>query len=133
MDNREFISAANLPTTEAEEVDVLCVEGGELKRKAGASLGGGDWDAVINTNDYTNFALSFGSYEALREKAMAGGVLRIVVLANGTDDNGVMWHETYIAYAVQVPEDESEVIWVRSGYGDGLWLSIGNDNSVFID
>lgn len=39
-ENINFIPAANLPTTEAEEVDVLCVEGGELKRKPGASLGG---------------------------------------------------------------------------------------------
>ena len=41
MSNIEFIPASNLPTTEASEVDVLCVENGELKRKAGASLGGG--------------------------------------------------------------------------------------------
>lgn len=40
-ENYEFISAANLPTTDAKEVDVLCVEGGELKRKPGASIGGG--------------------------------------------------------------------------------------------
>ena len=46
-ENIEFISAANLPTTEAKEVDVLCVEGGELKRKAGASLGGGSYDLDI--------------------------------------------------------------------------------------
>ena len=40
-ENYEFISAANLPTTDAKEVDVICVEGGELKRKPGASIGGG--------------------------------------------------------------------------------------------
>ena len=36
-----LIPAADLPVTEAKEVDVLCVENGELKRKAGANLGGG--------------------------------------------------------------------------------------------
>ena len=41
MENIEFISAKDLPTTESNEVDVLCVEKGELKRKEGASLGGG--------------------------------------------------------------------------------------------
>lgn len=41
MSNIEFISAKDLPTTESNEVDVLCVENGELKLKAGASLGGG--------------------------------------------------------------------------------------------
>lgn len=47
MENIEFISAKDLPTTEAEEVDVLCVENGELKRKAGATLGGGAGGYVI--------------------------------------------------------------------------------------
>ena len=39
-ENVEFISAAELPTTDAEEIDVLCVENGELKRKPAANLGG---------------------------------------------------------------------------------------------
>lgn len=47
-ENIEFISAANLPATEAEEVDVLCVENGELKRKPGASLGGGGGLLTVN-------------------------------------------------------------------------------------
>ena len=37
----EFISAKDLPITEAEEVDVLCVDNGELKRKQAKGLGGG--------------------------------------------------------------------------------------------
>lgn len=37
----EFISAKDLPTTETEEIDVLCVENGKLKRKAANGLGGG--------------------------------------------------------------------------------------------
>lgn len=37
----EFIAANDLPITETSEVDVLCVEHGELKRKPVASLGGG--------------------------------------------------------------------------------------------
>lgn len=40
-ENYELISAKDLPTTDAKEVDVVCVEGGELKRKPGASIGGG--------------------------------------------------------------------------------------------
>lgn len=36
----EFISAKDLPITEAEEVDVLCVDNGELKRKQAKGLGG---------------------------------------------------------------------------------------------
>lgn len=40
MGNIEFIAANNLPVTEAEEVDVLCVVDGELKRKPAEGLGG---------------------------------------------------------------------------------------------
>ena len=41
-ENIEFIAASNLPVTEAEEVDVLCVDSttGEMRRKSGAKLGG---------------------------------------------------------------------------------------------
>lgn len=45
-ENYEMIAAANLPTTDAKEVDVICVEGGELKRKTG-SLGGGGYVVVV--------------------------------------------------------------------------------------
>lgn len=47
-DNINLIPAAELPLTEAEAVDVLCVEGGELKRKAAANLGGGGGGYVIH-------------------------------------------------------------------------------------
>lgn len=43
-----LIPAAELPTTEADEVDVLCVEGGELKRKPAANLSGGGGGYVIH-------------------------------------------------------------------------------------
>ena len=38
----KFIAAKDLPVAEGDEVDVLCVENGALKRKEGASLGGGE-------------------------------------------------------------------------------------------
>lgn len=44
----EFISAKDLPITEAEEIDVLCVENGEMKRKPASGLGGNTkYDFVI--------------------------------------------------------------------------------------
>lgn len=41
-ENTEFIAAKDLPVTEVEEVDVLCVDPatGELVKKSGANLGG---------------------------------------------------------------------------------------------
>lgn len=82
MENREFISAANLPTTEAEEVDVLCVEGGELKRKPGASLGGRatEPDLVIRLSGYTtdNVSVVSGSVEAVAAILGEGRIPNIV-------------------------------------------------------
>lgn len=75
MANREFIAAKDLPVTEAEEVDVLCVENGELKRKAGASLGGGseEMDIVLTVDSFlgnylteNNVTVAEGSMEAVR-------------------------------------------------------------------
>lgn len=43
----ELISAKDLPLTEAKEVDVLCVDNGELKRKQAKGLGGGAGGYVI--------------------------------------------------------------------------------------
>lgn len=51
MENIEFIAAQNLPVTEAEEVDVLCVVNGELKRKPAEGIGGGAY--VIDLMDST--------------------------------------------------------------------------------
>lgn len=39
-ENINFIPANELPVAEGDEVSVLCLEGGELKQKPGASLGG---------------------------------------------------------------------------------------------
>ena len=46
-ENINLIPASDLPITEAKEVDVLCVENGELKRKAGATLGGGSKGYIL--------------------------------------------------------------------------------------
>ena len=49
-----LIPAADLPVTEAKEVDVLCVENGELKRKAGANLGGvGGYIIHVNPEEFS--------------------------------------------------------------------------------
>ena len=41
MVNKEFIAAKDLPVTDAAEVNVLCVDNGELKQKPAGNLGGG--------------------------------------------------------------------------------------------
>lgn len=47
-ENVNFIAAKDLPITEAQEVDVLCIDNGELKRKAGANIGGSGGGYVIH-------------------------------------------------------------------------------------
>lgn len=78
-DNINLIPAAELPLTEAKEVDVLCVEGGELKRKAAGNLGGGGYiihvpAGEISTADSgtTNITLS-ESYDNFMPIIEAGG------------------------------------------------------------
>lgn len=82
MENREFISAANLPVAEGEEVSVLCLENGEMKQKPGASLGGEKADLVIAltapaaiataTSDNTSVTIESGSLDAVAEALRAG-------------------------------------------------------------
>ena len=82
MENREFISAANLPVAEGEEVSVLCLENGEMKQKPGASLGGEKADLVIVLNapggsatptaETTSVTIESGSLEAVAEALRAG-------------------------------------------------------------
>jgi hypothetical protein len=67
--NINLIPAKNLPIAEAEEVDVLCVENGELKRKPGASLGGsgGGYVLVISPDEIveqTDEGMTFESKES---------------------------------------------------------------------
>lgn len=64
--NYELIAAKDLPTTDAKEVDVLCVEDGELKRKAGASIGGAiSGGYVIKLPAETDFNMSEEGVSAL--------------------------------------------------------------------
>lgn len=55
MKNIEFIAAKDLPVSEAEEVDVLCVVDGELKRKPAEGLGGGAYIIDLTESTELNF------------------------------------------------------------------------------
>lgn len=85
-DNINLIPAAELPLTEAKEVDVLCVEGGELKRKAAGNLGGGGYvihvpadaipeDTVPGDDGSMNAFISNVSYDEFIDVLLAGGSL----------------------------------------------------------
>ena len=78
MENRELISAANLPATEANKVDVLCVDNGELKRKPAANLGGGVFDIeMILSNWTTPSTINFShTYAQIKDAIDNGKIVR---------------------------------------------------------
>ena len=80
MANTELIAAKDLPTTEAEEVSVLCVENGELKQKPGASFGGGAGGYVVVPDEYDAENLQGTineSYDNFIDILLAGGTVWI--------------------------------------------------------
>lgn len=134
----EFISAKDLPATEAEEVDVLCVEGGELKRKAGASLGGdAKYDAVIHTTDFLTidaYTLVSGTYEAVRAKMLADEVPKIKAIWTNTDSNGAVWHNSLCVITVQACEADDEWLWILLNNGnENFWIALLSDNTIVTD
>ena len=87
-ENINFISANELPNTEADEVDVLCVENGEMKRKTGTSLGG-SFDAVIDMatwGDASTCTFVEGSYDTIMKKISKFHAPTICVIVHEKDD-----------------------------------------------
>lgn len=93
-ENIELIAANDLPTTEAEEVSVLCIDNGELKQKPGASFGGGAGGYVIvpdglNTDEMQGTINE--SYDNFIDILLAGGTVWIdVTSAMGTTARGMV-------------------------------------------
>lgn len=74
--NIELIAAKDLPTTEAEEVSVLCIDNGELKQKPGASFGGGGYITVADSVDMENTQGTINeSYDNFIDTLLAGGTV----------------------------------------------------------
>ena len=76
-ENIELIAAKDLPTTEAEEVSVLCIDNGELKQKPGASFGGGGgYITVADSADMENATVTINeSYDNFIGTLLAGGTV----------------------------------------------------------
>ena len=75
-ENIELIAAKDLPTTEAEEVSVLCIDNGELKQKPGASFGGGGYITVADSVDTENATATINeSYDNFIGTLLAGGIV----------------------------------------------------------
>lgn len=132
-----FIPANELPVAEGDEVSVLCLENGEMKQKPASGLGGGSsYDAVITITDIpeeerTEYELTSGSYDVLREKLLNDEVVNIKVVRK----SGAWRYISDTRYA-EVCEDtaEDDAVWVVVRYGsDTYYFGIKPDNTVFMD
>lgn len=127
----EFISAKDLPISEAEEVDVLCVENGELKRKAGANFGGSAYDAKIkvwfDANDEEfKCELVEGSFNDLYEKINNEIVTNVIIAVDTTAS------ENYRKYvAICQPQYDGVCILLHDSISGGYFLIDRNNNAEF--
>lgn len=82
-ENIELIAAKDLPTTEAEEVSVLCIDNGELKQKPGASFGGGGgYITVADSFDAENATGTISeNYDNFIGVLLAGGSVWIDLMS----------------------------------------------------
>lgn len=77
-ENYELIAAKDLPTTDAAEIDVICVENGELKRKPGTSISGGyvihlDTSMITSASEIQVVFTCNDSYDELAKVVYNGG------------------------------------------------------------
>ena len=136
MSNIEFIPANELPTTEASEVDVLCVENGELKLKAGASIGGNtEYDLILHVvggrdeetgnNIVTEYEVMQGGYDAVKQKIDNGIEPKVLILDEFRIDDFIekYVYETFVRWYSIASEG------IEALNFDG-WFDLLPDNTV---
>lgn len=142
MENIEFISAKDLLTTESNEVDVLCVEKGELKRKDGASLGGGGYDVAIRctfvydeeNGDTITAEVIEGSYEAAKQKIENDIPAYALIIEDGMGREFPYKYVGREGLAICLFETESgENVECLSAWGFDVNFGILPDNTVMTD
>lgn len=135
MANIEFIPAKDLPTTEGNEVDVLCVENGELKRKA-ISLGGdpeydlilrvvGGWDEESGNQTVIEYEVIQGSYDAVKQKIDNAIEPNVLILEERRDGDYIekSVYETWTMW-YSIASEGIEAIYFDS------WYDLLPDNTV---
>jgi hypothetical protein len=100
-ENINFIPANQLPEATGNEVEVLCLENGEMKRKTG-SLGGGAY--VIDLTDSTeiNFdenqsIITTVNYDDFAEHWYKGGTVAFKIMYSGMESFMYPWAGSYVA------------------------------------
>ena len=131
----EFISAKDLPITEAEEIDVLCVESGELKRKSASGLSNKvEYDLEINfktsyNTEEGNFncehtVIHQEDFEVLKNKILSGEPIqgKFIVQCQewGVDSEAPYAVESIVGHCdcIYGPED-----FGGEGVPESIWVS----------
>lgn len=137
----EFIAAKDLPVTEAGEVDVLCVENGEMKRKPAKGLGGNSYDLKVRIRFELNESeevirkgeILEGSFETVKQKF--DSELPAIALVIEDAPNASEWDgDTYKAVleapmtARYNPDNLDEFIFCGWGYNTEFYIL--PDNTV---
>lgn len=128
-ENIEFISAKDLPITEAKEVDVLCVENGEMKRKPANGLGGGGYDVVMRMEPNSEMlTLEKGSYSEVIDKLMSNETVSACIMLGQAEEASVFY-----AVAVTKFAEEELVLFTFGGLGQFLVIALNPNNEAFFD
>lgn len=142
----EFISAKDLPISEAEEVDVLCVENGEMKRKPASGIGGNTkYDLKFKLtpgineegNNYTTIELLEGSYDPAKHKLDNFEPISVLAISDWPENEEYGW--TKMRTISTIPEatvvyynELGEVIEFFHSY-ENLWFILLPDDTCTAD
>lgn len=122
-ENINFISANELPNTEANEVDVLCVENGEMKLKREYKLGGKECDMRIRYNfTDSTYELIDGTYQQVVSKINNDAYPTIYVIKEYSTNK-------YVELATASYYHASNMLGIHA---EGLYFSVYSDNSIVL-
>lgn len=139
MENINLIPANDLPLAGGEQVEVLCLENGEMKRKPADGLGGSSYDAVIlftrdPDNERDTLELESGSYAKIHAKIMAGEIVSVAMKTVELSGGVPFIRSVSTAVLVTCSSDKSAPVNCYLHVGNDLWmLLIESNNNVYWD
>lgn len=139
MENINLIPANELPLAEGEQVEVLCLENGEMKRKPADGLGGSGYDAVIlftrdPDNERDTLELESGSHAEIHAKIRAGEIVNVAMKTVELSGGVPFVRSVSTAASVMCRSDNSEPVNCYLPVGNDLWMIlIESNNNVYWD
>lgn len=139
--NIEFVPASELPMAETDDIEVLCIENGELKLKDGSGLGGsGEFDAVLRSTSYPcNHSTDVWTvekldFEGIKSKILAGEMATAKIIHDYNYGDNYIEVCTATAFQYEPDYDTITIIYPsytgRSGYRHISGITIDSSGSV---